>query len=130
MQGVGDTVHGDDDNSIVVASLPDLDDGTYVVDWHVVSSDSHPINGAFTFGSTTQLANNTPQSVVLAAGTDTIQYYETDQFYFFEDNWKVRDNLTLNLGVRYEYIGQPINTLHLMYSLSRSYSGSNAATSS
>ena len=31
------------------ASVPDLDDGAYVVAWRVVSSDSHPIGGAFTF---------------------------------------------------------------------------------
>jgi outer membrane receptor protein involved in Fe transport len=27
--------------------------------------------------------------------------------FYFEDNWKVRDNLTLNLGVRYEYVYAP-----------------------
>lgn len=29
--------------------LPSLDDGSYVVTWRVVSGDSHPIQGAFTF---------------------------------------------------------------------------------
>ena len=48
VQGVGDAQHGDE-NSIVVASLPNLADGTYVVDYRVVSADSHPITGAFTF---------------------------------------------------------------------------------
>ena len=48
VSGVGKSQHGDTD-AIVVASLPELDDGTYVVDWHVVSVDSHPIEGAFTF---------------------------------------------------------------------------------
>jgi copper transport protein len=33
----------------VRAGLPSLDDGAYVVAWRVVSSDSHPITGAFTF---------------------------------------------------------------------------------
>src|SRR5262249_1987947 len=28
------------------------------------------------------------------------------------DDWRIKDNLTLNLGVRYEYTGQPINTLN------------------
>lgn len=27
--------------------------------------------------------------------------------FYFEDNWRVRDNLTLNLGVRYEYVSAP-----------------------
>ena len=34
----------------VIASLPRLENGGYVVTWRVVSADSHPIGGAFTFG--------------------------------------------------------------------------------
>ena len=70
------------------------------------------INGAFAIGAPNNFLNNSPQQVTLAAGEPEIKYYETDQFYFFQDDWKVKDNLTLNLGVRYEYIGQPINTLN------------------
>jgi outer membrane receptor protein involved in Fe transport len=69
-------------------------------------------NGAFRFNSTARIVANAPSFVVLAGGTSTIGYKERDQFYFFQDDFKVRDNLTLNLGVRYEYTGQPINTLH------------------
>jgi copper transport protein len=29
--------------------MPKLDDGTYVVTWRVISADSHPVQGAFTF---------------------------------------------------------------------------------
>ena len=36
-------------DGIVTASLPALDPGGYVVTWRVVSADSHPIGGAFTF---------------------------------------------------------------------------------
>jgi copper transport protein len=46
---VGEAEHLDGDRSAVTAAVPDLDDGAYVVAWRVVSSDSHPIGGAFTF---------------------------------------------------------------------------------
>jgi copper transport protein len=46
---VGRAAHGATD-STVVAKLPRLPDGTYVVTYRVVSQDSHPVQGAFTFG--------------------------------------------------------------------------------
>jgi copper transport protein len=34
---------------IAVSLLPSLSDGTYTVVWHVISADTHPVDGAFTF---------------------------------------------------------------------------------
>jgi len=70
------------------------------------------INGAFRFSTAARLVANSPTQVTLVAGEPTINYKERDQFYFFQDNFKVRKNLTLELGVRYEYTGSPINKLH------------------
>jgi copper transport protein len=68
VSGVGEAEHGDT-NSVVTTTLPDLDDGTYVVDWHVVSADSHPIQGAFTFSVGTPTAT-ADEVAGLVAGSD------------------------------------------------------------
>lgn len=36
-------------DTLVSAELPELADGSYVVAWKVMSADSHPVSGAFTF---------------------------------------------------------------------------------
>ena len=45
----GKSEHPNGDGSFVTVDLPDLGDGTYVVTWRVISADSHPVEGAFTF---------------------------------------------------------------------------------
>lgn len=37
------------DGATVTATLPTLDDGAYIVSWRMVSEDSHPIDGSFSF---------------------------------------------------------------------------------
>jgi copper transport protein len=44
-----DPVHLNGERSSVALPLPPLEDGGYVVSWRVVSSDGHPVGGAFTF---------------------------------------------------------------------------------
>ncbi|WAX79003.1 copper resistance CopC/CopD family protein [Streptomyces sp. KMM 9044] len=47
---LGEPEHADGRSDTARAGLPDgLDDGTYTVAWRVVSADSHPVSGAFTF---------------------------------------------------------------------------------
>jgi len=45
----GQTTHGSTPQQITVRLQPGLKDGTYTVGWHVISADSHPVQGAFTF---------------------------------------------------------------------------------
>lgn len=67
--------------------------------------------GSFSFNSQQRVFNNAPSAVSIALGNPNVPYTEWDQYYFFQDDWKIKSNLTLNLGVRYEYTGQPINDL-------------------
>jgi copper transport protein len=46
---IGPTTHPGGDRSVVSAVLPPLGDGSYVVDWRVISADSHQVHAAYTF---------------------------------------------------------------------------------
>src|SRR5205085_9473820 len=75
--------------------------------------------GSFTFAIDTaagrpaqqRIFADAPSAVSIALGDPNVKYTEWDQYYFFQDDFKIRPNLTLNLGVRYEFTGQPINAL-------------------
>jgi outer membrane receptor protein involved in Fe transport len=70
------------------------------------------VNGQYSFDNPGQLSANTPQSTTVAFGPATLVYGEYDKFAYFQDDWRIKPNLTLNLGLRYEHTGQPINLLN------------------
>jgi hypothetical protein len=68
-------------------------------------------SGTFTFsGINYALAGVSTLS--LANGNPNIPFKEPDWALYFQDDWKVRKDLTLNLGLRWEYFKQSVNLLH------------------
>ena len=63
--------HPDGQGATVEVDLPALKNGSYVVDWRVVSADSHPVHAAFTFqvGPTSNLAAGLLDQIISSSHT-------------------------------------------------------------
>ena len=51
-------------------------------------------------------------SVQVTKGNATIPFKEDDFALYFQDDWKIRPDITLNLGLRWEFFGQPLDFTH------------------
>jgi hypothetical protein len=66
---------------------------------------------AFLLGRIGQVNTNftySPEGVANAPGTGKTRDFRYNEYeYYVQDNWKIRNDLTLNLGVRYQYYSPP-----------------------
>jgi hypothetical protein len=79
------------------------------------------INGQFRYstwnnffcgtGSTpgTCLGNNSPATISVSEGPSSLDFREYDTFLYGGDDWKLSQNLTVQLGLTWSYYGQPAN---------------------
>ena len=60
------------EDTVQVALGSGLGRGTYTVAWHVISADSHPVSGAFTFSVGASSATSVSQDTLNAAGSTVV----------------------------------------------------------
>src|SRR5205823_3211182 len=70
------------------------------------------INGTVLYRNFGRLLSNRPTQISLTRGVLRLNFKEQDAGIYAQDDWRIRENLTLNLGIRWEFTQQAINLLH------------------
>jgi outer membrane receptor protein involved in Fe transport len=69
-------------------------------------------NGFFIYSDFNSFIQNAPLQTQVAYGQNVLRFKENDAALYFQDDWRLKDNLTVNLGLRWEFYQQAGNLLH------------------
>jgi outer membrane receptor protein involved in Fe transport len=69
-------------------------------------------NGFFIYPTFDSYIQNAPLQTQIAYGPSVLRFKENDAALYVQDDWRLRDNLTVNLGLRWEFYQQAGNLLH------------------
>src|SRR5512146_512366 len=69
-------------------------------------------NGFFEYPDFNSLLANQSECTQVAYGPPVLRFKENDIGLYFQDDWRIKDNLTLNLGLRWDWYQQATNLLH------------------
>ncbi|MBI1740331.1 MAG: TonB-dependent receptor [Candidatus Koribacter versatilis] len=69
-------------------------------------------NGQYIFGDFNSFLADDPAFINAALGNPKLPFKENDLAFYVQNDWRIKDNLTLNLGLRWEWFQQAVNLLH------------------
>jgi hypothetical protein len=69
-------------------------------------------NGSINYLDFNSFLSNSSVLTQVAYGQPELRFKENDVALYFQDDWRIKDNLTLNLGLRWEFYQQASNLLH------------------
>ncbi|MFT4112934.1 carboxypeptidase regulatory-like domain-containing protein [Silvibacterium sp.] len=67
------------------------------------------VNGEFEFSNWSSYLASTPSEINIVDGNTTLDFREYDTFLYAGDDWQIKPNLTVNLGLTWSTYGQPGN---------------------
>lgn len=111
-QGRAVTTYQVQDNWTFVTGVHTLKAGVNYSDQQSTNNFLPNLNGQYRFADFSAYALNVPNRVRISLGTPHLNFVEHDTFVYFGDDWRIKKNLTLNLGLTYSYYGQPANLFH------------------
>ena len=104
--GINDVINlgtnSNNPNGLLIGSFPGASQATFTK----ASQIYNDLVGLL--GTATRTVNVTsPSSGFVPGATNSREYKYNDLSFYFQDAWRLKRNLTLNYGVRYEYAGVP-----------------------